>query len=87
MYLEIGWLFPVGLFVMILSLVFTPTRGEGRKISRQSESESYAKEKRKIQLESAGKFERAGRYEDAAKLYETLGMWDKAGECRRIAKE
>ena len=29
---------------------------------------------------------RAGRYEDAAKKYEELEMWDKASECRRMAK-
>lgn len=37
-------------------------------------------------LERAGKLERAGRYEDAAKKYEELDMWDKAGDCRRMAK-
>jgi len=29
---------------------------------------------------------KAGRYEDAAKLYEQLGMWDEAGECRRLGR-
>ena len=37
-------------------------------------------------MEEADKFERAGRYEDAAKKYEELEMWDKAGDCRRMAK-
>jgi predicted RNA-binding Zn-ribbon protein involved in translation (DUF1610 family) len=29
---------------------------------------------------------KAGRYEDAAKLYEQLEMWNEAGECRRLAR-
>lgn len=29
---------------------------------------------------------KAGRYEDAAKLYEQLEMWSEAGECRRLAR-
>jgi rubrerythrin len=37
-------------------------------------------------LEQAKNFERAERYDDAAKLYDSLQMWDKAGECRRTAK-
>ena len=32
------------------------------------------------------KLQMAGRYEDAALRYEELEMWDKAGECRRMAK-
>ena len=32
------------------------------------------------------KLEKAGRYEAAALRYEKLEMWDKAKECRRIAK-
>ena len=32
------------------------------------------------------KLEKAGRYEDAALKYEELEMWDKAGNCRRMAK-
>jgi hypothetical protein len=37
-------------------------------------------------LEEAGNLERAGRYEDAALIYDGLQMWDKAGECRRMLK-
>jgi DNA-directed RNA polymerase subunit RPC12/RpoP len=37
-------------------------------------------------LPEAENLVRAGRYEDAAKKYEELGMWDKAGDCRRMAK-
>jgi ribosomal protein S27AE len=33
------------------------------------------------------KLQRAGRYEDAALKYEELEMWDKARECRRMAKK
>ncbi len=36
-------------------------------------------------LPEAENLVRAGRYEDAAKKYELLGMWDKAGDCRRMA--
>jgi uncharacterized Zn-finger protein len=40
----------------------------------------------KLSIEEADKLERAGRYEDAAEKYEELEMWDKAGDCRRMAK-
>ncbi len=39
-----------------------------------------------ISKEEAENLERAGRYEDAAMKYEELEMWDKAGDCRRMAK-
>lgn len=34
-------------------------------------------------LEQANNFEKALRFEDAAKIYEELGMWDEAGDMRR----
>jgi uncharacterized Zn-finger protein len=37
-------------------------------------------------LKKIEKFERAGRYEDAALLCEKLELWDKAGEIRRKSK-
>ena len=40
----------------------------------------------KINIQEIEKLEKAGRYEDAAVKYESLEMWDKAGECRRMAK-
>jgi hypothetical protein len=33
------------------------------------------------------KLEKAGRYEDAALMYEQLDLWDKAKECRKTAKK
>jgi ribosomal protein S27AE len=40
----------------------------------------------KPSIEEVKKLEIAGRYEDAALKYEELEMWDKAGDCRRMAK-
>jgi DNA-directed RNA polymerase subunit RPC12/RpoP len=37
-------------------------------------------------IQEIEKLKRAGRYEDATLRYEELGMWDEAGECRRIDK-
>ena len=37
-------------------------------------------------LEDAENLEMAGRYEDAALLYEQMEMWDKAGQARRNSK-
>lgn len=38
-------------------------------------------------LQQAKNFEKALKYEDAAKIYEILDMWDDAGRVRKIAKE
>jgi len=39
-----------------------------------------------VMTDEAEILERAGRYEDVAEKYEELAMWDKAGDCRRMAK-
>jgi ribosomal protein S27E len=40
----------------------------------------------KQEIEEIEKLKTAGRYEVAAQAYEGLEMWDKAGECRRMAR-
>ena len=37
-------------------------------------------------IAEAQNLEKAGRYEDSAEKYDELRMWDKAGDCRRMAK-
>ena len=46
-----------------------------------SDEEAFRREIREIE-----KLEKAGRYEKAAQAYEELEMWEKAGECRRMAR-
>lgn len=44
-------------------------------------------ERRRMAMkQDADNLMKAGRYEDAAKLYEHLEMWNEAGECRRLAR-
>jgi len=38
------------------------------------------------EIQEIEKLEKAGRYEEAAQAYEGLEMWEKAGECRRMAR-
>ena len=40
----------------------------------------------KIKLEQVKRLEVSGRYEDAAKIYDEIEMYEKAGDCRRMAK-
>jgi predicted RNA-binding Zn-ribbon protein involved in translation (DUF1610 family) len=52
------------------------------KIPQQTYEEWYQKT-----LQFAQNYEKALRYEDSAKLYESLEMWEEAGRVRRRAKE
>lgn len=50
------------------------------------EKRQFEDMQRRVRLEKAADAEialKAGRYEDAAKLYEELGEFEKAGDCRR----
>jgi hypothetical protein len=40
----------------------------------------------KMKLENAENLIISGRYEEAAKIFDEFKMWEKAGECRRMAK-
>jgi uncharacterized Zn-finger protein len=39
-----------------------------------------------IDTRAIERLKRAGKYEEAAKLYEEMDMWEEAAECRRIDK-
>ena len=47
----------------------------------QYENELFIKRQKSIEL--AKKYEVSGRYEDAAKIYESIDMWKEAGDVRR----
>jgi hypothetical protein len=51
---------------------------------RRREAEVEAQ--RRKQLEWAKNLETSGRYEEAAKVFDTLSMYEDAGECRRMAR-
>ncbi len=51
-----------------------------------AEQEMEVQRQRKIRLVKANKLEISGRYEDAARIYDDFEMYEKAGECRRMAK-
>ena len=50
------------------------------------EMQKYIEANRGEGLERAKNLETSGRYEEAAKWYDELEMYEKAGECRRMAK-
>jgi hypothetical protein len=54
---------------------------------REQQRLRMEEERRRIAMkQDADNLMKAGRYEDAAKLFEQLGMWNEAGECRRLAR-
>jgi ribosomal protein S27E len=57
-----------------------------REAQRRLEIQKYEEENRKERLEKARNLETSGRYDEAAKWYDELEMYEKAGECRRMAK-
>ncbi len=40
-----------------------------------------------LKMQEIEKLQKAGKYEDAALMFEELDMWDKAKECRKTAKK
>jgi hypothetical protein len=50
------------------------------------ETQRYIEANRRWRLEKVRKLETSGRYEEAARMYDELEMYEKAGECRRMAK-
>lgn len=54
---------------------------------KHAEAEARERELAQIKLRTdAENFLKAGRYEAAARNYEWLGDWEKAGECRKLGK-
>ena len=51
-----------------------------------AEKEAEIERERKIKLEQVKGLEVSGRFEEAAKIYDEFEMFEKAGECRRMAK-
>ena len=51
-----------------------------------AEKEAEIERERKIKLEQVKGLEVSGRFEEAAKIYDEFEMYEKAGECRRMAK-
>ena len=50
------------------------------------ETQRYIEANRRWRLRKARKLETSGRYEEAARMYDELEMYEKAAECRRMAK-
>ncbi len=50
------------------------------------EAERQREQERQIKIEFAKNMEISGRYEEAALSYDELEMYEKAGECRRLAR-
>lgn len=58
---------------------------EREAVERERARLAEAEERRIMSIrQDIENFVKAGRYEDAAQLYEKLGMWENAGECRRL---
>jgi len=57
-----------------------------RKMRLNEEQAKIAAQRRLYELAQAENLEKAGRYEEAAQIYERWEMWEKAGEMRRKAK-
>ena len=53
---------------------------------RTFDIEQELESERQVKLELVKNLETAGRYEEAAAVYDELEMYEKAGECRRLAK-
>jgi uncharacterized membrane protein len=59
---------------------------EEKNKKRLAEKEVEIERERKIKLEQVKVLEVSGRFEEAAKIYDEFEMYEKAGECRRMAK-
>jgi hypothetical protein len=89
-------LFPVGMitFLGAQSLenrrrIAAQTRAAEQQLAEEREQQRLRKEEEQRRLtikQNAENLMKAGRYEEAAKYYEQLEMWNEAGECRRLAR-
>ncbi len=55
-------------------------------VQSRLDAQRYAEANRRWRLEKARTYEASGRYGDAARLYDTLDMREKAGVCRKMIK-
>jgi primosomal protein N' len=89
-------LFPVGMiaFLGARSLenrrrIAAQARAAEQQLAEEREEQRLRNEEEQRRLamkQNAENLMKAGRYEEAAKYYEQLEMWNEAGECRRLAR-
>ncbi len=89
-------LFPVGMvtFLGAQSLenrrrIAAQARAAEQQLAEEREKQRLRNEEEQRRLvikQNAENLMKAGRYEEAAKYYEQLEMWNEAGECRRLAR-